>query len=50
MSGILESVARGVAAFTVHGCVRRLHPSYAAALFALVQWQGPRNTRIEISN
>jgi hypothetical protein len=49
MSGILESAARGVAAFTVHGCVR-LHPAYAAALFALVQWQGPRNTRIEISN
>jgi lipoprotein-anchoring transpeptidase ErfK/SrfK len=32
-----------------HGCVR-LHPSHAAALFALVQQQGPRNTRIEISN
>ena len=32
-----------------HGCVR-LHPSHAAALFALVQHQGPRNTRIEISN
>ena len=32
-----------------HGCVR-LHPSHAAALFALVQRQGPRNTRIEISN
>jgi lipoprotein-anchoring transpeptidase ErfK/SrfK len=32
-----------------HGCVR-LHPSHAAMLFALVQRQGPRNTRIEISN
>jgi lipoprotein-anchoring transpeptidase ErfK/SrfK len=32
-----------------HGCVR-LHPSHAAALFALVQQHGPRNTRIEISN
>jgi len=30
-----------------HGCVR-LHPSHAAALFALVQRTGPRNTRIEI--
>ena len=32
-----------------HGCVR-LHPSHAAALFALVEHSGPRNTRIEISN
>lgn len=32
-----------------HGCVR-LHPSHAAALFALVERQGARNTRIEISN
>ena len=32
-----------------HGCVR-LHPSHAAALFALVERNGPRNTRIEISN
>jgi lipoprotein-anchoring transpeptidase ErfK/SrfK len=32
-----------------HGCVR-LHPSHAAALFALVERHGPRNTRIEISN
>jgi lipoprotein-anchoring transpeptidase ErfK/SrfK len=32
-----------------HGCVR-LHPSHAAALFVLVQEQGPRNTRIKISN
>ena len=32
-----------------HGCVR-LHPSHAAALFALVEHRGPRNTRIEISN
>jgi lipoprotein-anchoring transpeptidase ErfK/SrfK len=32
-----------------HGCVR-LHPSHAAALFALVQRSGPSNTRIEISN
>jgi lipoprotein-anchoring transpeptidase ErfK/SrfK len=32
-----------------HGCVR-LHPSHAAALFALVGRSGPRNTRIEISN
>jgi lipoprotein-anchoring transpeptidase ErfK/SrfK len=31
------------------GCVR-LHPSHAAALFALVGRNGPRNTRIEISN
>jgi lipoprotein-anchoring transpeptidase ErfK/SrfK len=31
-----------------HGCVR-LHPSHAAALFALVQHNGPRNTRIEIN-
>lgn len=30
-----------------HGCVR-LHPSHAAALFAMVQRNGPRNTRIEI--
>jgi lipoprotein-anchoring transpeptidase ErfK/SrfK len=32
-----------------HGCVR-LHPSHAAALFALVEHNGPRNTTIEISN
>jgi lipoprotein-anchoring transpeptidase ErfK/SrfK len=32
-----------------HGCVR-LHPSHAAALFALVEREGRRNTRIEISN
>jgi lipoprotein-anchoring transpeptidase ErfK/SrfK len=32
-----------------HGCVR-LHPSHAAALYALVEHNGPRNTRIEISN
>jgi lipoprotein-anchoring transpeptidase ErfK/SrfK len=32
-----------------HGCIR-LHPSHAAALFALVERNGPRNTRIEISN
>jgi lipoprotein-anchoring transpeptidase ErfK/SrfK len=31
-----------------HGCVR-LHPSHAAALYALVQRTGPRNTRIEIN-
>ena len=32
-----------------HGCVR-LHPSHAAVLFALVERNGPRATRIEISN
>jgi lipoprotein-anchoring transpeptidase ErfK/SrfK len=32
-----------------HGCVR-LHPSHAAALFALVERNGRGNTRIEISN
>ena len=32
-----------------HGCVR-LHPSHAAALFALVQRNGSSNTRIVISN
>ena len=32
-----------------HGCVR-LHPSNAATLFSLVEHEGPRNTRIEISN
>jgi lipoprotein-anchoring transpeptidase ErfK/SrfK len=32
-----------------HGCVR-LHPSHAAALFALVERNGPGATRIEISN
>jgi lipoprotein-anchoring transpeptidase ErfK/SrfK len=32
-----------------HGCVR-LHPSHAAALFALVEHAGAGNTRIEISN
>ena len=32
-----------------HGCVR-LHPSHAAALFALVERDGPRKTRIVISN
>jgi lipoprotein-anchoring transpeptidase ErfK/SrfK len=32
-----------------HGCIR-LHPSHAAALFALVARNGPRATRIEISN
>ena len=32
-----------------HGCVR-LHPSHAAALYALVERNGPRNTRIEISD
>ncbi len=31
-----------------HGCVR-LHPSHAAALFALVQRNGRSNTRIEIN-
>lgn len=31
-----------------HGCVR-LHPSHAAALYGLVQRNGPRNTRIEIN-
>ena len=31
-----------------HGCIR-LHPSHAAALFALVQRTGSRNTRIEIN-
>ncbi len=31
-----------------YGCVR-LHPSHAAALFALVQRNGPRNTRIVIN-
>ena len=31
-----------------HGCVR-LHPSHAAALFALVQRNGAHNTRIEIN-
>jgi lipoprotein-anchoring transpeptidase ErfK/SrfK len=31
-----------------HGCVR-LHPSHAAALFALVQRNGSRNTRIVIN-
>jgi lipoprotein-anchoring transpeptidase ErfK/SrfK len=31
-----------------HGCIR-LHPSHAAVLFALVQRDGPRNTRIEIN-
>jgi lipoprotein-anchoring transpeptidase ErfK/SrfK len=32
-----------------HGCVR-LHPSHAAALYALVERNGLRNTRIVISN
>ena len=32
-----------------HGCVR-LHPSHAAALFALVERRGRGNTRIVISN
>ena len=32
-----------------HGCVR-LHPAHAAALFALVERNGPRNTTIQISN
>jgi lipoprotein-anchoring transpeptidase ErfK/SrfK len=32
-----------------HGCVS-LHPANAATLFALVKGDGPRNTRIEISN
>ena len=31
-----------------HGCVR-LHPSHAAALFGLVQRNGPQSTRIEIN-
>jgi lipoprotein-anchoring transpeptidase ErfK/SrfK len=31
-----------------HGCVR-LHPSHAAALFALIQRNGQRNTRIQIN-
>jgi lipoprotein-anchoring transpeptidase ErfK/SrfK len=31
-----------------HGCVR-LHPSHAAALFALIQRDGPRTTRIVIN-
>jgi lipoprotein-anchoring transpeptidase ErfK/SrfK len=32
-----------------HGCVR-LHPANAAALFKLVERNGARNTRIEITN
>ncbi|WFU25617.1 L,D-transpeptidase [Bradyrhizobium sp. CB1717] len=32
-----------------HGCIR-LHPAHAAALFALVQREGARNTTIRISN
>jgi lipoprotein-anchoring transpeptidase ErfK/SrfK len=32
-----------------HGCVR-LHPQHAAALFSLVERNGPGHTRIEISN
>jgi lipoprotein-anchoring transpeptidase ErfK/SrfK len=32
-----------------HGCVR-LHPSNAAALYALVQKHGPRSTRITLTN
>jgi lipoprotein-anchoring transpeptidase ErfK/SrfK len=32
-----------------HGCVR-LHPAHAAALFALIQHEGARNTTIHISN
>lgn len=32
-----------------HGCVR-LHPSNAAALFELVERNGARHTRIEITN
>lgn len=32
-----------------HGCVR-LHPAHAAALFALIQREGARNTTIRISN
>ena len=32
-----------------HGCVR-LHPSNAAALYALVQKHGPRRTRITLTN
>jgi lipoprotein-anchoring transpeptidase ErfK/SrfK len=31
-----------------HGCVR-LHPAHAAALFALVERRGPRNTTIHIN-
>ena len=31
-----------------HGCVR-LHPSHAAALFTLVERNGPRNTQIRIN-
>jgi lipoprotein-anchoring transpeptidase ErfK/SrfK len=31
-----------------HGCVR-LHPSHAAALFSLIQRDGPRTTRIVIN-
>jgi lipoprotein-anchoring transpeptidase ErfK/SrfK len=31
-----------------HGCVR-LHPSHAAALYGLVQRNGPASTRIEIN-
>jgi lipoprotein-anchoring transpeptidase ErfK/SrfK len=31
-----------------HGCIR-LHPAHAAALFALVQRNGARNTRIQIN-
>jgi hypothetical protein len=40
-----------VAVFTT--CIGKRHgvlPSQAAALFALVERNGPRNTRIEISN
>jgi len=32
-----------------HGCVS-LHPSHAAMLFSLVEHEGARKTRIEISN
>jgi lipoprotein-anchoring transpeptidase ErfK/SrfK len=44
-TGAIRSLGRPAS----HGCVR-LHPSNAAALYALVQQYGPRRTRITLTN
>jgi lipoprotein-anchoring transpeptidase ErfK/SrfK len=44
-TGAVRSLGRPAS----HGCVR-LHPSNAAALYALVQQYGPRRTRITLTN
>ena len=48
LQGLMTNDIRRLGGPASHGCVR-LHPSHAAALYALVQRNGSRNTRIEIN-